>query len=203
MAADGSELGRARARAVLVLLRGAAADAARAVDDAVADDRHRALAGDHVTALGGGDALDDRAAGALLQLTARPREGGRRDGFPLGAVGAGPQRAIHTVERDQASAGVAHRDADLDVQLLGAGERALHDLIGFRESQRHGWRPPVDRCIVGAASCITARRSPWPRRRCPRGSRCCTGAIRSSWTPTWPSASTSCATAPFPPSTST
>src|SRR3989440_11387376 len=155
MAAVGSELGHARARAVLILLRGAAADAARAVDDAVADDRHRALAGDHVAALGGGDALDDRGAGALLQLTARPREGSRRDRLPLRAVGARPQRAIHAVERDQASAGVAHRDADLDVQLFGAGERALYDLVGFRESQ-HGWRPPVDRCIVGAASCITA-----------------------------------------------
>src|SRR5207249_8711109 len=51
MAGDGSELRDARARAVFVLLRGAAADATRAVDDAVADDRHRALARDHVAAL--------------------------------------------------------------------------------------------------------------------------------------------------------
>src|SRR5437762_6988084 len=160
MAADGSELGHARARAVLALLPVATAYAARAIDDAVADDRHRALAGDHVAALGGGDALDDRAARALLQLPARPREGGRRDRLPLRAVGAGPQRAIHAVERDQASAGVAPRDADLDVLLFGAGERALYDLVGFRESQ-HGWRPPVGRCYrrrrqlyqIGRASC--------------------------------------------------
>src|SRR5437879_13298113 len=115
MAAVGSKLGHARARAVLVLLRGAAADAARAVDDAVADDRHRALAGDHVAALGGGDALDDRAARALLQLPARPREGGRRDSHPLRAVGAGDQRAIRTVETDMSSAVVVERTADAAV----------------------------------------------------------------------------------------
>src|ERR1700752_2800053 len=62
------ELRDPRARAILVLLRGAAAHAARALDDAVADDRHGALAGNHVAALGVGDALDDRAARALGQL---------------------------------------------------------------------------------------------------------------------------------------
>src|SRR4029450_4911067 len=130
-----AEFSHSGARAVFVLLRGAAADAAGAVDHAVADDGKGALARDHVSAFGGGDALDDRASRALGQLTAGTREGGRGDRLALRTVGAGPQRAVHAIEGDQASAGVAHRHADPDVALLGFGQRPLHDLIGFRERQ--------------------------------------------------------------------
>src|SRR5204863_2997045 len=97
------DLRHARPRAVLVLLGGAAADAAGAFDDAVADDGHRALADDHVPALGRGDALDDRAPGALLELAAGAPERDRGDGLPLGAIGAGPDGAIHAVEGDEAA----------------------------------------------------------------------------------------------------
>src|SRR5882672_2713178 len=100
------ELGHARARAVLVLLRGATSDAARAFHHAVADDGHRALAGNHVPALGRGDALDDRAPRAFGELAAGPPEGRRRDGFALRAIGAGPDRAVHAIEGHQAPAGI-------------------------------------------------------------------------------------------------
>src|SRR6185295_6600968 len=65
------ELGDARARAVLVLLGRTTAHAARALGHAVPDDRHAALAQDHVAPLRGGDALDDGTAGPLRELAAR------------------------------------------------------------------------------------------------------------------------------------
>src|SRR5947207_9067276 len=127
----------ARARAVLVLLGGPAADAARAVHHAATDDGYGALARDHVAALGGSDALDDRAPGALLELAARTRERDGGDRLALRAVRAGPDRAVHAVEGHQASAAVAHRHADLDAHLPGFVDCALHDRVGFREGQRH------------------------------------------------------------------
>src|SRR5437016_5880391 len=102
------ELGDARAGAILVLLRRAAADAARAVDEPTAHDRHRALVRDHVPALGRGDALDDRRTRALLQLAARSREGGRGDRLALRAVDAAPDSAVHAVEGHEPAAGVTH-----------------------------------------------------------------------------------------------
>src|SRR5262245_33297167 len=134
----GSELGDSGPGAVLVLLGRAAADSARAVEHARADDRHRALARDHVTALGRGDALDDRAARALGQLAAGSGEAGRRHRLALRAVDAAPDRPVHAVERDQPAAGIAYGHADPDVHLPRLLDRALNDLVGFRERQRHG-----------------------------------------------------------------
>src|SRR4030095_15877248 len=74
------QLGDGRLRHVLVLLRSAAANPARALDHAVLDDRHGAHARDHVAALGGDDALDDRGAGALGQFAACAAGGGRGEG---------------------------------------------------------------------------------------------------------------------------
>jgi hypothetical protein len=51
--------------AVFVLLRGTAADAAGAFDDAVAHDRNGPLTHDHVAARGGGNAARGRLVGAL------------------------------------------------------------------------------------------------------------------------------------------
>src|SRR5207244_2919729 len=127
----------ARARAVLVLLGGPAADAARAVHHTATDDGHRALARNHVATLGGSDALDDGTPGALLELAARTRERDGRDRLALRAIRAGPNRAVHAVEGHQASAAVAHRHADLDAHLPGFLDCALHDRVGFREGQRH------------------------------------------------------------------
>src|SRR5437773_604330 len=93
--ANNLQLRDRRLRDVLVLLRGAAAHAARALDHAVFDDRHGAHARDHVSALGGGDSLDDWAPGALLQLAAGAAERGRRDRLTLGAVDATPDGAVH------------------------------------------------------------------------------------------------------------
>src|SRR5262245_65874786 len=83
------ELRHRRLRHVLVLLRGATAHAARALDHAVSDDRHGAHARDHVAALGRDDALDDRRAGALGELAAGAAESDRRDGLALRAVEIG------------------------------------------------------------------------------------------------------------------
>src|SRR5437773_367505 len=114
----------AGAGAVLVFLRGAAADAAGAFDDAIADDRDRALAHDHLAARGRGDAARRRRIGTRLHLAAGPAERGRGDRLPLAAIGAAPDRIIHALERDQPAAGVAHRGADLDVELLRLGDCA-------------------------------------------------------------------------------
>src|SRR5712692_4512699 len=133
-----SELRDGRARNVLVLLGGPATHTARALDHAVANDGHRALARDHVPTFSRDDALDDGSARALGQLATGPREGGRGDGLALGAVDTAPDGAVHAIERHQAPAGVAHRHADLDVHLPRLGQRRLHDLVGFCERQSHG-----------------------------------------------------------------
>src|SRR5260370_920913 len=65
----------ARLGAVFVLLRGAAADAAGALDDAVADDRHRALAHDHLSAPSGGNAARPRLLSARRHRDAVPPRG--------------------------------------------------------------------------------------------------------------------------------
>src|SRR5262249_37348486 len=61
----------------------------------------------------------------------------------LRAVDAAPDRAVHAVEREQPPSRVAHRDTDPDVHLLGLCDAGLHDLVGFREGERHV-DPPVD-----------------------------------------------------------
>src|SRR5579884_866508 len=134
--------GDAGAGAVFVFLRGAAADAAGADDDAVADDRQPALTHDHVPALGGGDAARGRVVGARGQLAARPAERGRGDRLALAAVDPGPDRIVHAAEGDQPAAGVADRDADLDVELARLGDGAGNDAVGFVERQTHA-HPPV------------------------------------------------------------
>src|SRR5439155_26162102 len=106
------ELRHPGAGAVFVLLRCSSSDAARAFQHAIADDRHGALAGNHVPAFGRDDALDDRAPRALGQLTTRPREASRSDGFALAAVDAAPDRTDHAIERDQPPAGDTARDPD-------------------------------------------------------------------------------------------
>src|SRR5260370_42184241 len=103
------------AGAVLVLLRGAAADAAGALDDAVSDDRHRALAHDHLAARGGGDAARRRLIGARRHLAAGPAKSSRGDGLALAAVGAGPDPTVHALQRDEPPAGGDHPGADLHV----------------------------------------------------------------------------------------
>src|SRR5262245_62433131 len=104
----GSELRDASSSAVLVLLSGATADATGALDHAVLHDRHRALARDHVPALGGGDALNDRRSRALGEKATRSAEGGRGDRLALAAVDTCPDGAIHAIEGHQPAAGVAH-----------------------------------------------------------------------------------------------
>src|SRR5437899_9992656 len=131
------ELRHARAGTILILLGGSPAHSTRTLHHAVADDGHRPLARDHVPSLGRGDALDDRAPRPLGQLTAGTREGHRGDRLALGAIGARPDGGIHPIECHEASAAIADRHADLDLDLSGLVHRRLHDLIGFRERERH------------------------------------------------------------------
>src|SRR4051794_35276092 len=72
--------------AALVSLGGAAAAPARADDDPVAQDRHRALAHDHLTAGAESNAPRGRLVGARLQVAAGAAEGGGRDRLALAAV---------------------------------------------------------------------------------------------------------------------
>src|ERR1700758_4642052 len=81
---------QAGASAVFILLRGAAADAAGALDDAILDDRYRTLAHDHVAAFGQGDTARRRLVGPFGQLAARPAERRRGNGLALAAIGARP-----------------------------------------------------------------------------------------------------------------
>src|SRR5215813_3343550 len=165
------ELRHSRMGAVLVLLGGAATGPARAFHQAVPDDGHRALARDHVPALGGHDALDDRIARPLGELAAGPAERDGGDGLALGAVGAGPYGAIHAIERHQAPARVADGHADPDVHLPRLVDCALHDPVRLCERERHVKPPVRGRGIatMPARSDVPAPRSTretsWPRRR--------------------------------------
>src|ERR1044071_970210 len=71
----GLQLGHPGLGAVLVLLAGAAADAAGAQHLVAADDRHRTLAEDHVVALVAADADEGRVRAALGQLAGGPAKG--------------------------------------------------------------------------------------------------------------------------------
>src|SRR5689334_20608351 len=129
------------AGAIFVLLRGAAADPASALDDAVADDRHRALTHDHVIAFGLRDAARCRLVGPRLHLAAGPPEGRRGDRLSLAAIDAGPDRVVHTLERDEPSAGIDNRGADFDVELLCFCQSGFEHAIGFVECQGHRFSP--------------------------------------------------------------
>ena len=106
-----------------------------------------------MSALGRGDALDDRAPRALLQLAAGAPECDGRDGLALRAVRAGPDRAVHAIEGDEAPAGVAHGHADADVHLLGLRHRGVHDLVGFAEAQ---WHDDGLLSLSGAQGCVVS-----------------------------------------------
>src|SRR4051794_18608008 len=71
--------------AILVFLRGAAADAAGANDLAFAEDRHRALAHDHFATRCGGDAARGRLVGACGHIAAGAAERRRGDRLALAA----------------------------------------------------------------------------------------------------------------------
>src|SRR5690349_8047641 len=78
--------------AVFVLLRGAASNAAGALDDTVADDRDGALAHDHLAAGRGGNAARGRLVRPLAHLATGSTEGRRGDSLALAAIGARPDR---------------------------------------------------------------------------------------------------------------
>src|SRR6266571_9121780 len=122
---------------VLILLRCATANPTGAFHDAIADDRHRALTGDHMPTLGGGDATDDGRVGALLQLAARASKAHRRHGLALRTINAAPDGAIHAVESDQTPAGITDRHTDFDVHFLRLGDSTRHNFVGFIKSESH------------------------------------------------------------------
>src|SRR6185312_10595398 len=114
-----SELFNPGAGAILVFLRGPTAHAAGTDQDALAEDRHGALAIEHVVAFGRGDAAQGRMIGTGCHIAARPSEGGRGHGLALAAEGAGPHGAIHALEGKEPSTGVAHGDIHLGADLVG------------------------------------------------------------------------------------
>src|SRR5216684_3268384 len=139
------QLRDAGAGAVLILLRGAAADPAGAFDDAVAEDRYRALAHDHLATRGGRDAAWGRLVGARRHLAAGAAKRRRGDRLALAAIGARPDRVVHALQRDEAPAAVAHRGADLDVEISRLCQRAGKDAIGFFQCETHRFSPLVTR----------------------------------------------------------
>src|SRR5580704_14837909 len=70
------KFGDAGAGAIFVLLRRAAAHATGTLDGAAAQDRHRALAHDHVTAFRGGNPRGRRLARPFRELATGPPESG-------------------------------------------------------------------------------------------------------------------------------
>src|SRR5712691_6894820 len=122
---------------VLILLRCATANPTGTFNDAIADDRHRALTGNHVSTLGGGDATDDGCVRALLQLTAGASKARRRHGLALRTIDAAPDGAIHAVECDQTPAGIADCYTDFDVHFLRLGDSTRHNFVGFIKSKSH------------------------------------------------------------------
>src|SRR5215472_1008009 len=148
--------------AVLVLLRGAAADATGALDDTVADDRNRALAHDHVPARRRGNAARRGLVGPFGQFATRPAKRCRGDRLALAAVSARPDRIVHTLESNQAAAAVAHRRTDLDIELLRLGQRAPNDAIGFIQRHTHWFSPPqkVSHLVIAGLSEYEKPRSP-------------------------------------------
>src|SRR5712671_3253703 len=103
------QLRDAGAGAVFVLLSGAAADAAGALDDAIAYDRNRSLAHDHVAALRRGNPARSWLVGTLRHLAAGAAKCSRSDGLALARIGARPNRAVHALKCDRPAAGIADR----------------------------------------------------------------------------------------------
>src|SRR5438034_7253397 len=122
---------------VFILLRCATANPTGAFHHAIADDRHRTLAGDHMSTLGSGDATDNGRVRPFLQLAAGARKAHRRHGLALRTIDAAPDRTIHAVESDQTPASIADRYTDFDVHFLRLGNRTRHNFVGFIKSKSH------------------------------------------------------------------
>jgi hypothetical protein len=111
------QLGDAGGGAVFVLLSGAAADTAGAIDDAIAYDRNRPLAHDYMAASA---AATPRGVGwsarSAISPLGRPNAA---EATALDRIGARPYRIVHALKCDRPAAAIADRGAaDLDVQLL-------------------------------------------------------------------------------------
>jgi len=135
------QLRDAGAGAVFVLLTGATADAAGALNDAISDDWDCSLAHDHVAAFSRGNPARRWLIGALRHLAARTAECCRGDGLALARIGARPDRVVHALERNQPAAGIADRGADLDVQLLCFCQGAPKDALASSKVR------PIDRFL--------------------------------------------------------
>ena len=110
---------------------------AGADQDTLAEDRHGALAIEHVVAFGRGDAAQGRMVGAWRQIATWASEGGRGHGLALAAEGASPHGAIHALKGKQPSAGIAHGDIHLGADLVRLLDGAADHAIGIREGEGH------------------------------------------------------------------
>src|SRR5262249_9220108 len=108
----------------------------------VREARPRPRPGDMGPPPGGDDSPPGGMAGAPRHPPAGPPEGDGGDGLALGPVGARPDGAVHAVEGDEPPACVAHRHADLDVELAGLVDGPLHNPVRFGGGERHG-KPPL------------------------------------------------------------
>ena len=155
----GLELFNSGAGAILVFLSGPTANAAGTDQDTLAENRHGALAIEHVAAFGRGDAAQGRVIGPGRQIATGASEGSRGHSLALAAKGASPHGAIHALKGKEPSAGVAHGDihlrADLVCLLDGAGDHA----IGIREGEGHEVDPFRSEIHVCGQRWILSRRS--------------------------------------------
>src|SRR5207244_9534441 len=84
-----------------------------------------------------GVAMDEGRVGALLQLAAGASNAHRPHALALRTIDAAPEGAIHAVESDQTSAGIADRYTYFDVLFLRLGDSTRHNFVGFIKSKSH------------------------------------------------------------------
>src|SRR5207244_1620809 len=81
----------------------------------------------------------------------------RGDRFPLAAIGRGPDRVVHALQRHEPAAGVDYRGADLDVELPRLLDGAGDDAVGFFQRQTHGFL--LCRAMCAAAMIARGRKN--------------------------------------------
>jgi hypothetical protein len=127
----GLELGDTGASAVFILLSRAATHPTSAFDQTIPYNRHRSLAGDHVSPFSRSNPPNNRGIRPLGELAAGTRECGRSDSFALAAIDTSKNGSIHPIEGHQTPTGITYGHADLDVQFIRFGNCTFDDSVCF------------------------------------------------------------------------
>jgi len=132
-----SELFNPGTGAVLVFLRRPAANAAGTDKGTIAEDRHGALAIEHVVAFSRCNTAQGRVLRTWRQIAAGAAKGSRGHGLALAAEGASPHGTIHALKGKQSSAGIADGDIHLGAHLVSLLDGAGDNTIGICKGEDH------------------------------------------------------------------